>query len=103
MPTTSTKTTRGKTVKLELRLDAELKGALDRAGIADLQHFIQLATKALLEAHRKQLRLEWPLSFETATIPLQGRSVPTPMEAPKWGEGAYQNVNQDTQREERQA
>jgi hypothetical protein len=52
-------------VKLDLRIDAELKDALDKAGFADAEHFVHHSIRALLEVHRTDKRTVWPISFET--------------------------------------
>jgi len=66
--------TRGKIVKLNLRVDADLNEALEKAGFADAEHFIKQTTKALLEVP-KDYKVLWPIKFESQqTHPLIDRS-----------------------------
>lgn len=75
---------RGKIVKLNLRVDAELNSALEKAGFANLEHFIDQSVKALLEVHGKGERIQWPVAFTVNPI-------------------AFSNVNPTYEPQERQA
>ena len=59
--------TRGKIVKLNLKIEAELKDALEKAGFADAEHFIKQTTKALLELPKNH-KVLWPIKFESQQV-----------------------------------
>lgn len=50
-------------MKLNFRVDAELNSALEKAGFANLEHFIDQSVKALLDVHVKGERIQWPVCF----------------------------------------
>jgi hypothetical protein len=73
---------RGKIVKLNLRVDAELKDALDTIGFADVEHFVNQSVRALLEAHRSQQRIRWPIALETSGVDYNGGNTPIASDFP---------------------
>lgn len=60
-----------KIIKVTLNTSSlEFIEALDKAGFADAEHFIKQSVRALLEAHRRNQKIKWPIEFEASGGPI---------------------------------